>query len=396
MAGSIERRGKDSWRLVVSAGTGPDGKQDKKTKTVNATSRREAEKLLAAFVVEVEKGLFIGTTKLTLAEFTQRWLRDYGETNLAPKTLYRYREMLNLRILPAMGHLKIEQIKPMHLLEFYKNLQEDGIRLDNKPGTLSDRTILHHHRLLCALFNDAVEWQVIPYNPAGRVKPPKVKKKQAGYYNEKQAGALLEALETEPLKYKVLVILALATGARRGEVMGLEWKDVNFETDTIEVRQVSQYLPEKGIFVKEPKNETSKRVISIPASVMDLLKTYRKEWLENRLLMGDLWQGSEMLFTSWDGKPMHPDTITSWFIKFLKRHNLPHIAFHALRHTSASLLIAEGVNLKSVSRRLGHSNISTTGDIYAHALRSVDQEAAAKLDNLFNGRKESFTKKQKQ
>jgi integrase len=159
-----------------------------------------------------------------------------------------------------------------------------------------------------------VEWQVIASNPARRVKPPKVKKKQVACYEEKQVFALLEALEKEPLK------------------------------------------------------------------------EYRKVWLENRLKVGDLWRGSDRLFTSWDGKAMHPDTITKWFPKFLARHGLPHIRFHALRHTSASIIISQGAPLKNVSSRLGHTNISTTADIDGHAFKSVDREIADKLESLFNGR----------
>ncbi|NPV80167.1 MAG: site-specific integrase [Firmicutes bacterium] len=401
MLGSLEKRGKNSWRLIVSCGMGPDGKQEKKTKTVSVDTpclekscrgcdkltrckaRKEADKLLAEFSLEVEKGLYIAPSKLTFKDFMERWIRDYGETNLAPKTLFRYKEMLDSRILPAMGHIPIEKLKPMHLLEFYKNLQEDGVREDGKPGGLSERTILHHHRLISAILQDAVDWEVIPSNPASKVKPPKVKKTQAPCYDEEQTARMLAALDTEPLKYKVMVVLALATGARRGELMGLEWQDVDFENSTIDIHQASQYLPGRGVFTKEPKTETSSRAIAIPPSVIALLKQYKAQQAEERLKVGDLWQESNRIFTTWDGRPMFPDTISNWFSKFLKRHGLPHIAFKNLRHTSGTLLIAEGVPLKNVSRRLGHSNISTTADIYAHALRSVDQAAAAKLDSLF-------------
>lgn len=404
MPGSIEKRGKNSWRLVVSCGLDGEGNQIKKTKSVTVNTdcpeksckgcakitrcraRKEAEQALAEFVLEIEKGTFVAPSKLTFKDFVERWLRDYAETNLAPKTLFRYRQLLDSRIFPAMGHLKIEQIRPVHLLEFYKNLQEDGIRLDGKPGKLSERTILHHHRLLSTIFNDAVEWQVIPSNPAARVKPPKVKKKQVPCYDEQQTAALLEALEKAPLKYRAMVALDLATGVRRGELMGLEWKDVDFEKGTITVRRAAQYLPGKGTFEKDPKNETSKRTIAVPGSVMALLKEYRKVWLENRLKVGDLWQGSDRLFTTWDGKPMHPDTITKWFPQFLAKNGLPHINFHALRHTSISLLILEGVHPKAISARAGHSNISTTMDIYGHLLKSADREAAEKLEGLFNGK----------
>lgn len=399
--GSIEKRGINAWRLVVSCGM-KAGEQVKKTKNIavkaacdkksckdcaqagRCQARREAEKLLAEFVMEVERGLFIGPAKLTFAEFAKRWVRDYGEVNLAPKTLYRYEKLL-IRVCQAMGHIQIEKIRPMHLLEFYKNLRADGVREDKRPGVLSEATILHHHRVLSKMFNDAVAWEIIPTNPASKVKPPRLRRKQTACYDEKQTAALLAALDGEPLKYKVIVILAIASGCRRGELFGLEWVDVDFERSTIEIRQTSQYLPGKGIFTKEPKNEGSSRLIAVSASVMALLKQHKAAQAEDRLKAGDLWQGSRRLFTTWDGKDMFPDTISNWFPKFLARNSLPHIPFHALRHTSATLLIAEGVNLKSVSRRLGHSSVSTTGDIYAHALRSVDQEAAAKLDNLFSG-----------
>lgn len=382
MAGSVEKRGKNSWRLVVSGGFDKDGKRIKYTRNVTASSETEAKKLLALFVAEIEKGQFI-PSKLTFADFVERWLRDYAETNLAPKTLFRYKQILESRILPAMGHIKIEQIKPNHLLAFYKNLQEDGIRADGKPGGLSEKTISQHHRIISSILQDAVQWQVIPFNPASRVKPPKVTKKQAAYYDEEQTAVLLEAVSNEPLKYQVIINLAIATGLRRGELMGLEWKDINFNKQTLEVRQASQYVPGKGTFTKEPKNETSKRLIAIPASIVALLNKYKASQNEERLAAGDKWKGSDKFFTTWNGEPMHPDTISKWFPKFLKRHGLPPIPFHGLRHTSATLLIAQGTPLKNVSSRLGHANISTTGDIYAHALKSADREAADKLDNIF-------------
>ncbi len=495
--GSLEKRGDNTWRLVVSCGMKGD-QQVKKTKTVTVKvackqktcrgctriarcqARREAEKLLAEFVLEIEKGLFIEPSKLTFKDFADRWLRDYGETNLAPKTLFRYKQILNTRILPAMGHLKIERIKPSHLLDFYANLQEDGIREDGKPGGLSGKTITQHHRILSSLFNDAVQWQVIGSNPAARVKPPKTTKKQALCYDEEQTAALLEAVEKESLKYKVMLTLAIATGLRRGELMGLEWGDINFDKNTLEVRQASQYIPGQGTFTKEPKNEISKRIMAVPSSVLGLLKQYKAHQAEKRLKVGDLWRGSGVLsnftelfdavtpkevlgtqllkslrnqsgiiekweenikaiaeqvkneefiqelrkfganaapeitalntltdkqlqefislwqekrknyrggrlFVTWDGQPMHPDTVSKWFPKFLKRHKLPPLPFHGLRHTAASLLIAEGAPAKNISSRLGHANISTTYDIYGHALKSVDRDIADKLDHIFNG-----------
>lgn len=577
--GSLEKRGDNTWRLVVSCGMRGD-QQIKKTKTVavrvackqktcrncsritRCQARREAEKLLAEFTLEIEKGHFIEPSKLTFKDFVDRWLKDYGDTNLAPKTLYRYKQILDTRILPAMGHLKIEQIKPTHLLEFYANLQEEGIREDGKPGGLSPRTILQHHRIISSILNDAVQWQVIGSNPTARVKPPKTTKRQALYYDEEQTAALLEAIEKESLKYKVIIILAVATGLRRGELMGLEWEDIDFNKKTLEVRQAGQYIPNLGIFTKEPKNETSKRTIAIPDSVIALLRQYKAHQAEEQLKAGDLWRGSGVLsnfaeifnsvtpkevsglhvlknlrkqigitekwkenlqaiadltkneeliqelrrfgakaaveiaalntltdeqlqeyislwkekskdfkggrlFVTWDGQPMHPDTISKWFPKFIRTHNikeafnaavstikkkltaqdledleklkaqyiklntmdlkaerkdklttvedsinkiigkegleriqqgrtLPPLPFHGLRHTSITMLIAQGIPLPNVSRRAGHAATSTTANIYAHALKSIDREAAEKLDQVLNGNNKEKEQNKKQ
>lgn len=387
MAGWVEKRGENKWRLNVPGGTGPDGKRKVFRKNAEAKSGREAEKLLDLFSAEVLKGEYVQPSKLTFKDYSERWLRDYAEAELELKTIHRYRELLVSRVLPAMGHLKLGEIKGVHLAEFYRNLKEDGIRLDGKPGKLSDSTVHHHHRLLSSMLNKAVEWQLISSSPTEKLKPPKVKKKQAAFYDEDQSARLLGALDEAPLKYKVAILLTITTGLREGELAGLEWPDVNFENETITVRQAAQYLPGKGTFEKDPKNETSKREIPVASSVMGLIKEYRKEQMKRRLKVGDLWQGSERLFTTWDGRPGHAYAVGAWFSKFLKRHKLPHLTFHGLRHTAATLMIAEGIPLKNVSSLLGHAKIGTTGDIYAHALKSVNRLAAEKMDTLINSKK---------
>lgn len=383
MAGSVEKRGKESWRLVASGGRGPDGKRIKHTRSIKAKSKREAEKELAKFVAEIERGSYIEPSKITLIEFSSRWLKDYGEKSLSPTTLKRYREYLESRILPALGHFKLEQVKPLHLLEFYNNLQEDGIRADGKAGGLSEQTVLHHHRLLSAMFQDAVEWQLLSMNPATNVKPPKVKKKKMDYYDEEETKQLLGRVQIEQPKYKLLINLAISTGLRKGELLGLEWSHVDFDKKLIHIVQSSLYVSGKGIITKSPKNESSKRSISLPAQILLLLKEYKSHQNEQRLQVGAQWKNSNRLFTTWDGAPIHPSTINNWFRKFIKRNNLKPIPFHGLRHTAATLLIGKGVHVKTISNRLGHTNISTTMDIYGHALKSSDQGAADKLNDIF-------------
>jgi len=382
MAGWVEQRGENKWRLNVPGGTSPGGNRKVYRRTVEVTSEREAKKQLDIFSAEVQKGQYIEPSKLTFKEFSQKWLES--KIDLAPKTQHRYKQLLDMRILPAMGHINLEDIKPFHIMQFYENLRESGIREDGKEGTLSPTTILHHHRLLVTIFNAAVKWQILLTNPAARVESPKVPRKPATCYDENDIAALLEALEGEELKHQVLVYIALYCGLRRGEIMGLEWPDIDFDNSLLHIRQSSQYIPGKGSFTKEPKNETNKRVLSVPGFVMALLKEYKVYQVQYRLQVGDLWQGSTRLFTTWDGKPGHPEWPSQWFSKFIKKHKLPHLPFHGLRHTAATMLINLDVQLKNISGRLGHANPATTGFIYSHYLKSADKAISDKLEQQHN------------
>lgn len=384
MAGRIEKRGENAYRLIAYGGYDSNGKQVIYRKTVKTNSKKEAEKMLAEFVTEVERGQITTNKNHDFEEFINIWLKDYAQTQLAPKTLFRYQEMLKSRIIPSLGHLSLNKIKPNHLLTFYSYLEGDNIRLDGKQGGLSERTILHHHRLIHAILETAVNWQYLFDNPASRVKPPKVPKKQMHVFNAVDLAILLQSLEQEPLKYQVIVLLALATGMRQGEIMGLEWRHVDFSNNTIKIEQCAQYLPGIGEFLKDPKNETSKRTVSVPTSIIDLLKKYQKEQMEQKTLLADKWQGSERLFTTWDGNPMQPIQMSTWFPKFLKRHNLPHIPFHGLRHTNATLLIANGATATDLSRMLGHANTTTTLNIYTHSFQNANTLLADKMGNILN------------
>lgn len=391
---TIEHKGGNKWLLKVSDGVGIDGKRRRPTRIFEGTEK-QALKAAILFEEEVKSGRYIElSNKFTLKEFTDLWIKDYGEKHLAPKTLARYKSMLDSRILPFIGHYRMDKIRPITINRWLNDLAASP-RLDGKEGTLSDQTIKHHFRCLSAIMQDAVEWDIIPSNPCARVKAPQVKRKQVDCYDEKETQELLEALEKESLKHKTLVYLAIASGAREGEIMGLEWRHIDFNNNTITIEQSSQYLVGKGIFTKTPKNESSIRVISMPKNVMDLLKAYRVEWAAAKLETGDLWQGSERLFTTWDGRPGYPGWPGKWFHKFIQRHELRSVPFHSLRHLSATLLIKEGVPLKNVSKRLGHTVLGTTADIYTHALESVDKQAARKIGKMLDLQQNKKKKKVK-
>jgi len=397
---SIEKKDEAGlkWLLVVSDGFSGE-KRVKRTKIFHG-NEKQAMKAAILFEDEVKNGKYCPASKdYKLSAFVELWIKDYGEKQLAPKTLSRYREMLDSRILPAIGHLKLEKLKPMIINSFMNDLA-DMPRRDKRPGKLSAQTVRHHYRCLSAILQDAVDWDVIKENPCSRVTPPKVKKARIKVYDEDETSAFLTALETAPLKHKALIWLEIATGLREGEIMGLEWSDIDFNNNTLRVERASQYLPGKGTFSKDPKTEESQRTLALPKNVMELLKQY-KAWLAARKLKlgdfkyGGLWKGSDRLFVSWDGRPGYPQWPGKWLAKFLKDKNLPHCSFHSLRHLNATMSIKAKVPLKNVSARLGHTDIGTTVNIYAEALKSVDREAADKLGELLENKPEEKDKKVK-
>jgi integrase len=391
MAGSIEKRGKNSYRLIVSEGFTLNGKPLIHRKTIHGT-KKEAEVELAKFVTEVQNGLVIDGKSLRFSEFTEIWKRDYGSKELAPSTYKRYCRMLETRLLPYFGHFYINKIKPTDIMRFYDLLEKDT-QLVRKKGNngkktlkpLSGKTILEHHRLLRAMLHKAVYWQLIVNNPAERVQPPRARKPKRRSYDDEQTKILLENLEqlsNEEIKYKVAIILTVFTGVRLGELMGLEWQDVDFKNGIISINRSSQYLSDMGVFTKVPKTESSIREIAIPEFIISLLEEYKLWYEEQKSIYGELWANSDRLFVQADGKPMHPSTISKWFVKYVAQIGLPVINFHGLRHTNASLLVAQNVDIAVVSARLGHAQISTTLDFYVHPLLSHNRKAGNALQNL--------------
>lgn len=391
MAGSIEKRGKNSYRLTVSEGFDLNGKPMIHRKTVHGT-KKDAEVELAKFVTEVQNGLIIDGKSLKFSEFTEIWKRDYGSKELAPSTYKRYCRMLETRLLPYFGHFYINKIKPTDIMKFYDLLEKDTqlVRKKGNNGSktkkpLSGKTILEHHRLLRALLHKAVYWQLIVANPAERVQPPKARKPKRKSYDDEQTKILLENLEllsSEDTKYKVAIILTVFTGVRLGELMGLEWQDVDFKNGIISINRSSQYLADMGVFTKVPKTESSIREIAIPEFIISLLEEYKLWYEEQKSIYGELWTDSDRLFVQADGKPMHPSTISKWFVKYVGQIGLPVINFHGLRHTNASLLVAQNIDIAVISARLGHAQISTTLDFYVHPLLSHNRKAGYALENL--------------
>ena len=443
----------NGYKITASNGYDINGKQIRDNMTWVPSPKmtalqieKELNRQATLFDEKVRNGQSLKGS-IRFADFAEKWMKEYAETQLRPRTIERYQSLLP-RINAAIGHIHLDKLQPHHLIAFYKNLAESGVRADtkykckidfknllkeskmtkktfsesagigvtvlnsitqgrnisnssakkiskalnipvsqlfepiNSDTSLSAKTIQHHHRLISSILTTAVQWQVIFSNPCDRVKPPKVEKTTPRYLDENEATLLIDFLQTEHIQNRTMVLVLLMTGFRRGELLGLEWSDIDFDRQMIHVRRSSLYLPGKGVFEDSTKNTSSERVIKVSSSVFATLKEFRAWQEKHRLSLGDQWRKSDRVFTSVTGEPLHPDTLSGWFHDFVKKNHLPDINIHGLRHTNATLQIAGGVPVSTVANRLGHANPSTTTKIYAHEIRSADEAAAETLQNI--------------
>lgn len=255
---------------------------------------------------------------------------------------------------------------------------------------LSAVTVNHYHRLIHAILQQAVKEGLVIRNVAESATPPKSPKKEAEFFEIDEVIAIGQALKMEPIKWQAITNLLVDTGARRGEIMGLKWGAIDFKNCEIRIENNLQYTSEKGIYDESPKTEDY-RTISIAKPVMDLLKELRKEQLVDQLQLGTYWHQTDYCFVRDNGMPMHPDSINSWLSAFSARHNLPHIHPHKFRHTQASILYYAGMDPVTISKRLGHSDISTTQDIYSHLLKNSDRKASDVLEKILYEKNASST-----
>lgn len=273
-------------------------------------------------------------------------------------------------------------------MSFLDSLSQEGKRLGYKKGNLSTGTIEINHRVLKNIFSRAVEWKLIKHNPLTSIKKPVVKHKEVIPYDENEVQKLLAALQNEPIHWRVMITLALTTGLRRGELLGLEWHHIDWETGVLSITQSVSMSPGGIAHVKEPKTKSSKRKVALPPSMLEELREYHLYKLDEREKIGDRWQGGEhnFMFCHEDGRAFHQERPYLWFRAFLKKNNLRYIKFHTLRHTSATLLINQGVHAKIISERLGHGNIQVTMNTYGFTLRSADKAAADKFESILSAK----------
>lgn len=376
MRGHIETRYNGSHLIIIELGKDPStGKRRRMVRAVRG-NKRQAEREMVRLINELEQGTYVEPAKMTVGEYLTAWLADYCRSNLAPSTYASYERIVIKHLIPALGALRLASLQPMHIQGYYSFALERG-RRDGKGG-LSPRTVQYHHRVLREALQHALKWQLVPRNVADAVQAPRPRRQEMKVLDAEQLASLLAAA-ADTCDGR-LIALAAYTGMRLGEVLGLRWQDIDFETGHIRVQQVLQRLPGQGFLVLPPKTERSRRQIAMSPTLADMLRKAKKEQAEHRLRYGKDYQDLDLVFCHPDGRPFDPSVVSQRFRRLADSLGFHGVRFHDLRHTHATLLLAQGVHPKVVQERLGHQSINITLDTYSHVLPGLQEFAATRFD----------------
>lgn len=376
---TIQKRN-GSYSIRVSCGYDTRGKQIIQSMTWKpdeGMTPKQIEKELKRQSVLFEEACMKGfqSKAVKFETFCEEWFEDYAKTNLRNTT---YERLLQLRgrIYPVIGHIRMDKITPRQIQTFVNSLSKEGAN-ERTGKPLAPKTIRHNLSLISDVFGYAVKMGVVSENPCSKVTIPKGEVKEKQIYPPAEVERFLTLLNNEPLKYRTFFYLMIYSGFRRGEMLGLEWKDVDFENNIISVRRTSNYTAKKGVYTDTTKTKRSQRTLKFPQFIMDMLKEYKDEQDAEALRLSDRWVETDRLYVKWDGRPMQNGTPYFWLGEFCEKHGLPFYGLHSFRHLFCSLLVNQGVDIVTVSGALGHSCVSTTSNIYCHML----QEAQAKVSD---------------
>lgn len=398
-----------------------DGKR--RSKTIYGRTRRAVGEALRHALKAAERGTLVGDERQTVPEFLARWLNDVARTRVRPRTLDGYEAAVDRHIRPHLEHVRLTKLTPQHLQAWMATLETNGVSAGRRRYA---RVVLR------MALNTALRWRLVTMNAATLIDAPRTTSREIRPLNPDEARALLDACRAH--KLDALLTVALACGLRLGEALGLQWGDVDLDAGTLQVRRAVQrfggsatarrpLLAERkrllaalkatprtrdaaeararlnaelqatrqaiakvktSVQVTEPKSVRSRRTIALPGVVVTALRSHRVRQLEARLVAGGRWQDRGFIFTSAIGTPLEPRNMTRQFKALLVAAALPNIRLHDLRHSCATLLLAQGVNPRVVMETLGHSQVSLTLNTYSHVLPALQRDAAAKMDAILS------------
>ena len=353
--------------------------ENRKRKVFYGKTRKEVQEKLKVALREQQQGTLVTTPRQTLAQFLTDWLENSQKQSVRPRTYERYEELIRLHIVPVLGRYELQKLSAQHLQAFYAKKAGEG---------LSATTINHFHNVLHKALDTAVKWNLVARNVCDLVSPPRRKQFEVQSLTLEQVHKLLAVVEGHYME--ALFKLALATGLRRGELMGLKWQDINFDTGVLQVRRilsrVPTKMPGKGYVEAEPKTQKSRCSIVIAPFALEALKLHRERQRGAKLKVGSAWQDHDYVFCTSVGTHLNPTRdILDQLKLLLEKAGLPDIRFHDLRHSAATLLLSVGVHPKVVQEILGHSQIGITLDVYSHVLPGMQQDAINRLNAVIEG-----------
>lgn len=382
-----------SFEITVSDGYDGNGKKRMYKKSykppkdlTEKQALKEANRIAYEFEEQCKNGLTGNANNLRLSDFAETYLKTKQET-LSPTVIRGYESAIDEVIIPALGHHKLTEIKPIHVQDFVDMLikcpkRERNGKINENGERISDGTVRRKLAVLQSMMTLAVKLGYISTNPADskRLTLPQRTKPEIQIFTKREASKIVSCLQNEPLQFQTLIQLAIITSAREGELVGLKFSDINFEARKVTIARSAYKKTGEPTKTKETKSGKT-RTVSLSVSCVKLLQLLQQQHLNERNRLGSQWVGDEWVFTQWNGQIMNPTTPAGQFKKFLIKNNITRLKFHCLRHTSATLLLYNGTDLKTVQEHLGHADISTTS-LYLHLVEQADAEAVDALDNL--------------
>lgn len=383
---TIKKRG-NSYLIRMSCGYDINGNHKEQSMTWKpdeGMTKKQIEKELNRQAVMFEESVNHGfkTSAMKFQELAEEWFENYAKNALRSTT---YERMLQLthRVYPAIGHLRIDKITARQLQSFVNSLAKEGA--NEKTGKpLALKTIRHNLSFISDVFSYAVRMDLVSDNPCRKVTIPKGEVKEKPIYSQEEIAQLLTAINGEDTKYRAFFYLIAYSGFRRSEMLGLEWKDIDFENNIISIKRTSNYTSERGIYTDTTKTKRSKRVLKISPYIMGILKELKDEQDEEALRLGDKWVESDRLFVKCNGEPMNNQTPYGWLKEFCEKNDMPFYGIHSFRHFAASALISSGLDVVTVSGALGHCNSGTTLNIYSHMFQTAQARVAQAMDGAFS------------
>lgn len=377
----IVKRG-NAYRIIAYDGYNSKGKQITRSMTWHPEpdmTQRQIEKELRRQAVLFENSTAV-SGNLRFEEFAAQWMQEHVDGKLKENTVEKYKR-LSVTVNQAIGHLRINKINHRHIQLFINNLSEDGINHRTGKG-LSPKSVRDYLSYISSIFNYALTLEIVSANPCRNIALPKLEHKERTILCDSEAQLFFFHLQKESWQKQAFFTLAAFGGFRKGEILGLAWNDIDFENEIIHIRRQLLFTKAKGFYYDSPKSRQSLRITKLPNSIFYILNQLQAEQQQSRELAGDRWTESDRLFTNEFGGYLPNGHMYRWLLLFCERHNLPPVNIHSFRHLNATLLIGSGIDVKTVSALLGHSQTSTTLNIYSHAIEENKAKASAAVSNV--------------